>query len=192
MQCAVGIMGNKPMALTDERAKEIINKYRENNADVNKSWAKLQGLLPSLSRTSTNQAHKHLWIKHETIVLPGGMELQYPNLEPVTETDWEFGTLKKKRIYGGLLQENIVQASARKIIADQMLAVDDYLKTLPITRQQWAQIVSQTHDEIIVVVPEEHAEQTHAFMVEAMSKSPDWAPDLPLGAEGGWAHNYSK
>lgn len=197
-QCAVGIMGNPPMYLSDEEAQNIIYTYRRNNHHVKDSWDRLQvWIIPAMSRTDTNFEYKHLLIKHEAIVLPGGMELQYPNLHPASETDWAFGLNGDRKIYGGLLQENIVQATARKIIADQMIDVqefyDDWLWPQGLMRPgEIARVVSQTHDEIISIVPTRLADFALRYKLAVMSESPEWAPDLPLSADGGYAHNYSK
>ena len=75
-----------------------------------------------------------------------------------------------------------MQALSRVLIGEQMLAVAEH----------GYRIVTMTHDEIVTCVPEAQAQQCFDDMVRIMTTPPKWAPDLPLGAEGGWARNYSK
>jgi DNA polymerase len=114
------------------------------------------------------------------------MSIQYPGLHHTEHDEWVYGThqddCKNSRIYGGKIQENIVQALARKIIADQMLEI----------AAAGIQVISMTHDEIICLVPESEAEDALAESIRIMSQSPSWAPDLPLGAEGHIADHYGK
>jgi len=53
-------------------------------------------------------------------------------------------------------------------------------------------VVSTTHDELIAIAPEAEADAALEFMIETMRRTPEWCPDLPLDAEGGWAKEYSK
>jgi len=77
--------------------------------------------------------------------------------------------------------ENLTQALARDIVFEQMLKIDERYR-----------VVSSTHDEVLIVAKTEEAEEALAWCVEIMSTSPEWAPDLPVSAEGGYAKAYSK
>lgn len=86
-----------------------------------------------------------------------------------------------------LLVHNCVQAMARIVISDQLLEVE----------RRGIRTVSSTHDELIAVCPESEADAVLSTMIEVMSTTPKWAdlpdyPKLTLGAEGGYARNYSK
>ena len=48
------------------------------------------------------------------------------------------------------------------------------------------------HDELIVIGPEEYAQDIYDKMKVIMSTPPSWALDLPLECEGGFARNYIK
>ena len=98
-----------------------------------------------------------------------------------------------KKIYGGLLFENIVQALARIAVGEQMLLTDKYLKTLKLKKNEVARIVTMSHDEIVSVVPERYAEKLLDNKIKFMRTPPhNWGSDIPFDAEGGYAHNYSK
>ena len=80
-----------------------------------------------------------------------------------------------------LIVHNCVQALARIVVAEQMLAVRKKYK-----------LVMFTHDEFVACVHKDIAKECLAEMLKAMRIPPTWAPDLPLDAEGGYARAYSK
>jgi DNA polymerase I-like protein with 3'-5' exonuclease and polymerase domains len=183
--CAIGPMGNPPIHLSAAEARDAVYKYRDKHRRVKDSWDWLQGsAIPLMQSKRTNVKRGPITVQHERILLPNGIALQYPNLE-AEEDGWIFGMNgMTHRIYGGRLQENIVQALAGVLIKQQMLEIS--------RRIPWAPVVHQVHDEIIALAPEDRAEEAYNVMFEIMSTPPDWAPDLPLSADGGWAREYSK
>ena len=87
----------------------------------------------------------------------------------------------RKKIYGGLLCENLVQALARIIVAEQMLMIDEKYP-----------VVMTTHDEVVALPKTRDADKCIAYMAKCMSTAPTWCSDIPLNCEGGYADNYSK
>lgn len=77
--------------------------------------------------------------------------------------------------------ENLVQALARIIVAEQMLMIDKKYRC-----------VMTTHDEVVAHPKLREAEKCYQFMYQCMTTPLWWCPDIPLAAEGGWAENYSK
>jgi DNA polymerase len=76
-----------------------------------------------------------------------------------------------QRYWGGLLDENATQATARDVIAEKMLAAEP----------QGFPIVAHVHDEIVPEV--DAADSTSASRLKAIMEAPlDWAPGLPLRA----------
>lgn len=104
------------------------------------------------------------------------------------------GRKKGKKIYGGLLTENVVQALARIIISEQMLRISNRLKETdsPPEIRMIRRIVTMTHDEIVVCAPADEGQAVLDMMIDEMRTPPDWCPSLPLNAEGGFDVNYSK
>jgi DNA polymerase len=86
---------------------------------------------------------------------------------------------KWTRIYGGKVVENITQALARIIVADQLVRISSRYH-----------VVLQVHDEVVIVCDENEAEEAAKFMEEVMSTPPTWASDLPLACEYGIAKRY--
>lgn len=181
--CASGPLGMAPLHLTDEEAADAINTYRSANSSIAAMWRKLDDVIKLLPTKDLDQPFKCLRLFQEQIMLPNSMSLMYFNLTPTEEGGWLFGNSGKRPLWGGTLLENIIQALARIVVAEQMLKVD----ALPGVR-----VVGCTHDEIIAVCPERYAEIRFNQMIGIMSQPPEWAPGLPLAAEGGWAKNYSK
>jgi DNA polymerase len=183
--CASGPLGMNPIQLSDQEAGDTIAAYRKANPAIVKMWRELDDLIATLQLATTLEdppIFKCLSLQHEKIVLPNKNSLIYENLHD-SRGGWRFGDKAQHPLWGGTLLENIIQALARIVVADQMLLVDK----LP-----GVQVVGCTHDEIIAVCPERYAEIRFNQMIGIMSQPPSWAPDLPLAAEGGWARNYSK
>lgn len=82
---------------------------------------------------------------------------------------------------GPFIVHNCVQALARCIVAEQMLRISKFFR-----------VVTMTHDEVVCVAPTAQADACLELMIGEMKTPPRWAPDLPLGAEGGHDVMYSK
>jgi DNA polymerase len=87
---------------------------------------------------------------------------------------------RRKETYGPKLVENIVQGTARDLLAEAMLRVEE--KGYP--------IVMHCHDEIIAEVPEGTGSVDE--MCEVMAVQPEWAEGLPLRADGYSCSFYQK
>lgn len=117
------------------------------------------------------------------IVLPSGRALRY--YEPRKNNKGQLtirGQTGKTHIWGGHLTENVVQAMARDILAEAILATED---------AGWP-IGLHVHDEEVGVVDEADGEEALADIIEIMRTPPAWAPDIPLGAEGQVTKRYCK
>jgi len=181
--CSIGPMGNKPIHLSQSEAAAIIAKYREIHPYVKARWDWLSHFaIPSMTKKDCHIIQGPVAFEHERVVLPSGLALLYPNLH-ATDDGWEYGINGvRHRLWGGTLDENIVQALARVVVGEQLDLID---RTV-------ARVVSMSHDEIICVAPEQEAEHVLSEMLRIMSITPEWAPNLPLAAEGGFAKEYSK
>ncbi|MBA5728547.1 DNA polymerase [Aerococcaceae bacterium INB8] len=80
--------------------------------------------------------------------------------------------------YGAKFVENIVQGIARDILAEAMYRLKDY------------RVVMHVHDEIVLEVPEGQSSVEEISTI--MSKQPEWAQGLELGADGFECHFYQK
>lgn len=84
--------------------------------------------------------------------------------------------LVRRQYYGGLITENIVQAIARDLQVESMKVFED-------------EVVLHTHDDITLERDEEADLQE---LLQIMSRERDWAPGLPLSAEGQKGKRYGK
>lgn len=191
---ALGIMG-PAVELALNVCKGIVNKYRAANSKIVALWKIADNILADMARGKAGvfkvDGEVVLEWEDTTVWLPNGMGLHYPELR------WNNGFSylangKRKKIYGGLLVENIVQALARIIVADQMLDVAEYLKKFKLKKSEVAQIGLMTHDEIVSVMPERLAEKATQEVIKRMRVRPRWAKGVPLDAEGGHAARYEK
>jgi len=168
----------------------IIRAFRDNKPMIPRFWQTCQESFEYILRGESFKFGRFGVVEtcREGLKLPSGMLLRYTELECKAEgRRKEYSILKNRRkgergkMYGGLCCENIVQRLSRDIIAEHMLKIGARYH-----------VATMTHDEIVCVVPEERAEECYSFMGVVMATPPVWAPDLPLGSEGGFARNYSK
>jgi DNA polymerase bacteriophage-type len=191
---ALGTMG-PAVDMPLNECDKIVRKFRKANEAITKYWRAMDGVLARMSEKKSGE-YGTLTYDEDGIWLPNGMGILYPGL---TVEHGERGPQYKywsktkwSKLYGGLVTENVVQALAGVIIREQMRWVADYLAKLKLKTGERAQIATMTHDEIVCVVPKRLGEPTLKHLINLMSTSPSWCPDLPLGAEGGVAENYSK
>ena len=184
-QCKV--MG---IEVDEEEAKRIVSVYREANSQISGYWRQVEEDFLENCREVIAQ-------KGEFARLPlkSGRSLTYHNPRIVgRKTPWgemrdtvEVDTLNSvtrqwtsQLIWGGLLTENVVQATARDLMAGAMLRLE--MSGYP--------IIMSVHDEIICEVPEGHG--TLAEMIEIMVAVPAWAEGCPIAAEGKEGPRYEK
>jgi DNA polymerase I-like protein with 3'-5' exonuclease and polymerase domains len=191
---SIGIMG-PPVELSLAVCKGIVNKFRAANNKITNFWKVAERILTDMVQGKTGSyevdGHTILEWEDETVWLPNGMGLHYPELRWNNGFSYEANDIRKK-IYGGLLVENIIQALARILVSDQMLDVAEYLKKFRLKKGEVAQVALMTHDEIVSVTPERFAEKATQEVIKRMRKRPEWAQGVPLDAEGGFAVRYEK
>lgn len=184
-------VGLETHALHCACAAQIIKAFRDNKPKIPEMWDKCHEALGYVLRGEEFSFGKNNLIKTcaEGFILPNGMIIRYTSLEAKKEgrrTEYKILKSKQKnewgKVYGGLCDENIVQAVSRIILTDNMLQM----------HAEGMRVAHQVHDEILVVAREDQAEQVYTRMGEIMSSPPAWAPDLPLASEGGWDRSYVK
>ena len=153
--------------LTAQQAKEAVQGFRDENPLICKHWWSHQVHL----RLSANARDK----THE-VELRSGRDLVYfdPQLTGDREVKVRFergGNLRK--VYGGLLTENEIQATARDVLIDGMVAID---------KAGYRYLLS-VYDEIVVEVPEAKAEDAAREVPYLMTHSSPWAEGCPLDTE---------
>jgi DNA polymerase len=164
-------------------ARSIINKYRARAWPVVSLWNLCDELIGYSLSKGKSYTYKCLTFDKGRILLPNGLSLRYPDLratdsDAIGRVQWVYGEHKKK-LYGGKLVENIVQAVARCVMTDGMLRI-----------QERYRCVLTVHDEAVVLVPEHEAEEAEPWVLQQMTADPWYMPGIPLDAETGSAVRY--
>ena len=168
-------------------AKKIIDKYREAAEPVVNLWELCNSLVNNSLYQGKPYVYKCLTFDKERILLPSGLALKYPDLTAQPDekgrVQWIYGADEKSRrkLYGGKIVENIVQAVARCVMTDGMLRI-----------QKRYSCVLTVHDEVVCLVPENEAVEAEAWVLEQMVKEPSYMPGIPLDAETGCNKRYGE
>ena len=149
-------------------AKKVVEDWRDANQKIVRYWgkcmaaAKRGGIVDSsLPPVHYRQTRFGLECK-----LPSGRVLYYPN----AKFDGENFVVGKKKIWGGLMVENICQAVARDLLA---FAVSN-------CERAGLDVRFHVHDEIII-----YGEEGDLARLETvMCQLPEWAVGLPIDADG--------
>ena len=191
---ALTAMGALDMGLAEEELPPLVRQWREVNPHIIRLWAQVENAAMTAVREKARVRLGRLTFHCRSgmlfITLPSGRKLCY--VKPRIQTN-RFGGdgltyegvgegKKWTRIetFGGKLTENIVQATARDLLAEAMLRL----------RDAGLEIVMHVHDEAVLEVPIGHSsvEEVCALMAEA----PAWADGLPLRADGYECRFYQK
>jgi DNA polymerase len=173
--------------VTLDEAKRIIDTYRSTSFKIADLWAKAGRALNAMMTGQTmviDDVGLVTAIAGQGLTLPNGLHIQYPNLRVhVGENGNRELIYTSKglpvRIYGGKVVENICQAVARQIVAEQMLRIAKRYK-----------VVLTVHDAVAVIAPEAEAKEAQAYVEQCMSWNPKWAAGLPLSCESGMGASY--
>jgi len=138
--------------------------------------------------------------RHNRIILPSGRSIWYrfarvhhdPDRPEYIERRTFMGKSKgvghvRTDTHGGKLTENINQAIARDVLFDLIMKIEEK------TAAGWpARLVLHVHDEVVLEVPEKHADQVLADTLGLMAVPPDWAPGLFVKGAGNIMERYGK
>lgn len=161
--------------------QNIIDLYRTKYWGIPQLW-KTMDHIAACMLSGTAGTFKCISYGKEFIKLPGGLFLRYSELRYGGDGKLSYTSRTgRTKMWGGILTENIVQALARRSVAENMLTIGAKYR-----------VVLMTHDEVVFLAKKEDAEKAYQFALKVMGRTPVWAPGLPLAAEGGHAHEYSK
>jgi len=163
-----------------DEAQSMVDLFRSVEPRIVQQWRRLDRALRD------SAGHGDL-----TLNLPSGNTLVYRNVHYKTFPDGKteiVATVVKgsnpieTRLWGSRLHENCCQAVARDVLCQYILDLDDMGYDIRLT----------VHDEVVVLVRLETAEQDLAKIIKVMSTPPKWMPSLPAGAEGFLTSAYRK
>ena len=187
-------MGALDMGLTEEELPPLVAAWRKANPHITQFWWDVDAAaIKAVTEKQKTKVGKIIFEYMSGILfitLPSGRKLSYVKLRMAVNRFGRDGLTyegiaenkKWSRIetYGPKLVENIVQGTARDLLAEAMLRVEK--KGYP--------IVMHCHDEIIAEVPEGVGSVDE--MCEVMAIQPEWAEGLPLRADGYQCSFYQK
>jgi len=170
-----------------EEARRIINIYRDTNWKISHVWREAQNMVSHLSRGDSVQFGKEGVVEvmgdRSAIKLPSSLLMRYDDLQGEQNAqgvEYTYETRRgRTRIYGGKVIENVCQALARCIIAEQMLLINRRYRP-----------VLTVHDSVICCVENDEAEEAKEYVERCMRYVPKWAKGLPLECESGMAKAY--
>jgi DNA polymerase I-like protein with 3'-5' exonuclease and polymerase domains len=171
-----------------DECQRIISVYRSTYDKIPALWREAQTCIEAIITNSAANFGKVDAVQFDPrqkgFLLPSGLWQKYEGLKKLTtaegKTEYSYDTRKgPSRIYGGKAVENICQAVARCVIAEQMLRIAKRYK-----------VVLTVHDAVACIAPEAEAKEAQEYVESCMRWRPTWASTLPLNCESGAAKSY--
>ena len=187
-------MGALDMGLSEDDLPPLVAAWRRANPHITQFWWDVDKAAVEAVTKRTGTRAGRIGFEYRSgilfVMLPSGRKLAYVKPRMAVNKfgreglTYE-GILENKKwgrieTYGPKLVENIVQGTARDLLAEAMLRVER--KGYP--------IVMHCHDEIIAEVPEGSGSVEE--MCGVMAVRPSWAEGLPLRADGYECPFYQK
>lgn len=190
---ALKTFGADKMGMTEEEMQETVDLWRESSPKITAMWRKVEkAAIRAIVKRGTVvlPEYKGLTFTYESgvlwMTLPSGRRLAYWDAryaesgkangrKCISYMGVDQKTKRWGRIetWGGKMVENCVQATARDCLRDAMMALD----------AAGYDIRCHVHDEVIVTEPVDSG-RTVEDMSEVMGRPIEWAPGLPLRADG--------
>ena len=157
-----------------------VRAYRQSNPLVTEYWRTLdRALKKSVPQSRGSQ------FEYE---LPSGRVMRYlhlrtegRNITGLTQHPDSPTYNRRRKLYGSLLVENVCQGMARDVFCEHLLELDAKYN-----------IVLQIHDEVVIEVKDEDAEEARADIERVMSSPIPWADGLPVAAEASIEERFTK
>ncbi|HEC2190260.1 TPA: DNA polymerase [Staphylococcus delphini] len=191
---ALKAMGALDMGIDESELQGLVDSWRKANPNIVNFWKACQdAAIETVKTRETHHTHGLRFYMRKgflMIELPSGRSLAYPKAS-LGENKWaskvvEFMGLDLNRkwtklsTYGGKLVENIVQATARDLLAISMYRIE----------HAGFSIVGHVHDEVIVEIPQNS--DGLAKIEKIMSEPVKWAEGLNLKSDGFTSPFYMK
>jgi len=175
--------------LDDLECQRLVKVYRQVNDKVIKLWEECDRALNDMANWVEEKEpyylghHKCLLVTKEGIKLPNGLYIHYPELAKEREDSRDKFFYKSRKgkvsIWGGSVVENVVQALARIIVGEQMIAINEKYKP-----------VLTVHDAIVCITSKQDIDNALEFIIGVMSTPPTWATGLPIACEAKYGESY--
>ncbi|WP_203268488.1 DNA polymerase [Streptococcus uberis] len=184
-------MGALNMGLEEGELQGLVDDWRRANPNIVQFWKDVQRAATKALKTRRPIKLGKLTFNYRKgfllIKLPSGRNLAYARAKVESgdygdkisyEGQGDKAYFTKQETYGGKLVENIVQATARDILAEALLRIEE----------AGHDVVFHVHDEAII----EGSGMTIEEVNNLMAQAPEWAEGLPLNSEGYVTKYYRK
>ena len=173
--CGYGVGAEKFAMISGmdlKEAEESVELYRTSMKKVKQLW----------SSYNTDISGSYDARCDFTVELPSSRKLNYGKLRLARQNNRnQYVALIQKngkrlpvKLWGGLITENTSQALARDIFGDILCRIHD----------AGMDLIMHIHDEAVIEVDADVAEEKLQEVLKIMSTPPDWIPDIPIAAEG--------
>lgn len=194
---ALSSMGALDMGLAEEELSPLVTSWRNANPHITKFWWDVDAAaIKTVMEKKETRVGKIVFSYRSGMLfaaLPSGRKLAYVKPRMAVnkfgrngltyEGVRENGKWGRIETYGPKLVENIVQGTARDLLAEAMLRLE----------KKGYQIVIHVHDEAVLEVPEvPEGESSVEEICRVMAEQPEWAEGLPLRADGYECAFYKK
>lgn len=166
--------------LTEAESKQIVKSFRDSNPGITRLWRTIDQLI---SQTVREGGKRNL-----EITMPTGDSLMLYRISPALNGGHTCLTVRgenksiQPKLWGGCGVENIIQRTARDVLAEKLIEIEE--SGIP--------VLFSVHDELVMEIETEDAQEALKFCTNIMKTPPTWAPDLPLDCEGGVYDYYTK
>lgn len=191
---ALTSMGALDMGLAEEELFPLVSTWRNANPHITQFWWDVDAAaIKAVTEKRETRIGRITFFYQSGILfamLPSGRKLAYvkPRMAVnkfgrnglIYEGISESGKWGRIETYGPKLVENIVQGTARDLLAEAMLRL----------KKRGYQIVMHIHDEAVLEVPDSLGSVKEICSI--MAEQPEWADGLPLRADGYECAFYKK
>lgn len=170
--------------ITEEEAIRVVRTYRSAHTRIVDLWNTLNDTgLHFITGGSKGAGPVYrigpILLQRETIILPNGMPIFYPDAKVnllTTSTDITYASARGKnritraKLYGGMLAENIMQALARVILTTAEIRL----------ARMGIHAAMQVHDELVFVIKDELVDAVSSTIRSTLTRAVQWLPMLPV------------
>ena len=174
----------------EKECRRIVSAYRSTNSKITELWRNANTALWCLNNNAITKLGKKgalkLLPRDNAVQLPSGLSMYYTKLKMELDEDGREQYSYKTRmgyikIYGGKVIENVCQAIARCVMAEQMLEI-----------QKKYRVLLTVHDSVVCCVPDEQVTEACTYIDSCMAYVPEWASGLPVCGDVEIGKNYGE
>lgn len=173
-----------PIQISLEDAQEAVRVYKTKNKQIVAYWREAEQVLAHLADGLGEIQWGPVTVEKGRIIGPNGMPMLYELEWDAEERGWRRRTRRGwVHVWGGVLVQNMMEFLCRINLSQDMIRI----------RQEGFRIVMCTHDELVVLIPDDtQASAELEWVMEEMRRAPLWMPGIPLDVEGHLSEIYDK